>query len=132
MSAPYTWYPQRAGRVDLVIDRARPAAATPSPSFVKRSPGCSALAWSAQWTAQRAAVARSLGRPPGPEGSLGKLSSSNIARSAARVHSLIAGASGMLIGTDAPLDGTISEVLLSVPAVSIAGGTDEMTTQHPG
>ena len=26
----------------------------------------------------------------------------------------------------APLDGTIAEILLSVPAVSIAGGTDEV------
>jgi hypothetical protein len=34
--------------------------------------------------------------------------------------------SGMLSGPDAPLDGTITEVLLSVPAVSIAGGTDEI------
>ena len=32
----------------------------------------------------------------------------------------------MLAGADAPLGGTITEVLLSVPAVSIAGGTDEI------
>jgi hypothetical protein len=32
----------------------------------------------------------------------------------------------MVTGSDAPLDGIISEVLLSVPAVSIAGGTDEI------
>ena len=87
-----------------------------------------ALAWSAKWTAQRAAAARALGRSPGPEGSLGKLASSNIARAAARVHALIAGPSGMLAGSDSPLDGTIAEILLSVPAISIAGGTDEI--QH--
>jgi hypothetical protein len=32
----------------------------------------------------------------------------------------------MLSGRDAPLDGIISEVLISVPAISIAGGTDEI------
>jgi alkylation response protein AidB-like acyl-CoA dehydrogenase len=42
------------------------------------------------------------------------------------VHSRIAGASGMVRGEGAPFDGLIAEVLLSVPAVSIAGGTDEI------
>ena len=32
----------------------------------------------------------------------------------------------MLAGADAPRDGVIAEVLVSVPAVSIAGGTDEI------
>jgi hypothetical protein len=32
----------------------------------------------------------------------------------------------MLTGPDAPLGGIIAEVLVSVPAVSIAGGTDEI------
>jgi alkylation response protein AidB-like acyl-CoA dehydrogenase len=34
----------------------------------------------------------------------------------------------MLAGVDAPLDGIIAEIFLSVPAISIAGGTDEI--QH--
>jgi alkylation response protein AidB-like acyl-CoA dehydrogenase len=87
-----------------------------------------ALAWSAKWTAQRAAATRARGHPPGPEGSIGKLASSTIARAAARVHALIADASGMLAGSDSPLGGTIAEIFLSVPAISIAGGTDEI--QH--
>ena len=32
----------------------------------------------------------------------------------------------MLVGSDAPFDGLIAEVLESVPAQSIAGGTDEI------
>ena len=32
----------------------------------------------------------------------------------------------MLKGKDGPLEGVIAEILLSVPAVSIAGGTDEI------
>ena len=38
------------------------------------------------------------GPAAGPEGSLGKLASSVIARQAARVHALIAGPDGMLAG----------------------------------
>jgi alkylation response protein AidB-like acyl-CoA dehydrogenase len=127
-SEPHKWYPQRAGRPDLVVQRARAAGKAADPVVRQEIAKLVALAWSARWTAQRAAVARALGRPPGPEGSLGKLASSNIARAASRVHALIADASGMLAGADAPLDGTIAEIFLSVPAISIAGGTDEI--QH--
>ena len=35
-------------------------------------------------------------------------------------------AAAMLAGADAPRDGLIAEILLSVPAASIAGGTDEI------
>jgi alkylation response protein AidB-like acyl-CoA dehydrogenase len=123
---PYRWYPQRAGRPDLVVERAIAAARDADPLVRQEIVKLITLAWSARWTAQRAAAARALGRPPGPEGSLGKLASSNIARAAARVHALIAGPSGMLAGDDDPMAGTISEILLSVPAVSIAGGTDQV------
>lgn len=64
--------------------------------------------------------------PQGPEGSLGKLSASNVARQASRVHTLISGADALLTGSDGAMDGLIAEVLVSVPAVSIAGGTDEI------
>jgi alkylation response protein AidB-like acyl-CoA dehydrogenase len=127
-SEPHRWYPQRAGRPDLVVERAVAMGRARDPVVRQEIARLIGLAWSARWMAQRAAVARALGRPPGPEGSLGKLASSNIARAAARVHALIADASGMLAGPDSPLDGTIAEIFLSVPAVSIAGGTDEI--QH--
>jgi alkylation response protein AidB-like acyl-CoA dehydrogenase len=129
--APYRWYPQRAGRPDLVIERAIAAGRDTDPLVRQEIVRLITLAWSARWTAQRAAAARAAGRPPGPEGSLAKLASSNIARAAARVHALIAGPSGMLAGADDPTGegggaGTCSEIQLSVPAVSIAGGTDQI------
>jgi alkylation response protein AidB-like acyl-CoA dehydrogenase len=124
--APYRWYPQRAGRPDLVIQRAIAAGRDTDPLVRQEIVRLITLVWSARWTAQRAAAARAAGRPPGPEGSLAKLASSNIARAAARVHALIAGPSGMLAGADDPTGGTIGEILLSVPAVSIAGGTDQI------
>ena len=74
----------------------------------------------------RARAAQVQGKPQGPEGSLGKLAASNIAWAASAAHSLISGAEAMLAGEDGPLDGLIGEILLSVPAISIAGGTDEI------
>jgi len=126
LRAPYKWYPQRAGRVDLLVPQARAAGVVDDAVVRQELARAVTLAWTARWTAQRAAAARKLGRPPGPEGSLGKLASSNVARAAARAHAAIAGASAMLAGADGPADGVVAEVLLSVPAVSIAGGTDEV------
>jgi alkylation response protein AidB-like acyl-CoA dehydrogenase len=42
------------------------------------------------------------------------------------VHSLISGTQGVLKDGDSPLDAVIAEVLISTPAQSIAGGTDEI------
>jgi alkylation response protein AidB-like acyl-CoA dehydrogenase len=126
LMAPYTWYPQRAGRTDLVIERAQATGKNTDPTVRQEIARLLAMTRAAEWTARRAREARALGRPPGPEGSIGKLCSSNIARAAAHVHTLIAGAEAMLSGDDGPLEGTIAEILISVPAQSIAGGTDEI------
>ena len=39
---------------------------------------------------------------------------------------MISGADAMLSGPDSAADGIVAEVLVSVPAISIAGGTDEI------
>jgi alkylation response protein AidB-like acyl-CoA dehydrogenase len=127
-SEPHKWYPQRAGRVDLLIERARATARNTDPLVRQEIARVLSLSMTARWTAQRAAEARALGRPPGPEGSLGKLMTSNIARAASRAHSSIAGTTGMLAGSTAPVGGLITEIFVSVPGQSIAGGTDEI--QH--
>jgi alkylation response protein AidB-like acyl-CoA dehydrogenase len=123
---PYVWYPQRAGRVDLVVPRAQATGRSADPVVRQEIAKLLSLARAASWTAQRARAARADGRPPGPEGSIGKLCSSHIARSAATVHALISGSDGMLAGSDGAEDGLISEILVSVPGQSIAGGTDEI------
>ena len=69
-----------------------------------------------RWTAERARSAVQ----PGPEGSLAKLRSTATARLAADAHGTLAGAGAMLTGD------VVAEVLVSVPAISIAGGTDEV------
>jgi alkylation response protein AidB-like acyl-CoA dehydrogenase len=126
----YAWYPQRAGRADLVVSHAQSAGVAGDPIVRQEIARLLAMHRSSQWTAERARATRALGRPPGPEGSIGKLALSQVARQAAKVHSLIAGAGGMLAGDDpaSPLDGIVAEILISVPAQSIAGGTDEI--QH--
>ena len=123
---PYKWYPQRAGRADLVVKRAQETGRLADPAVRQAVARVLILARTAEWTAKRAKAARVLGRPPGPEGSLGKLAASHVARAAADAHALISGADALLCGPDSPMDGVIAEVLVSVPAVSIAGGTDEI------
>ena len=124
--APYSWYPQRAGRVDLALPRALATGRIADPAVRQQLAGLLILASSAEWTARRARAARQQGRAQGPEGSLGKLAASHVARLAAGVHTLIADEEALLAGAEAPEGGLIAEILLSVPAVSIAGGTDEI------
>ncbi|MEO2176832.1 MAG: acyl-CoA dehydrogenase family protein [bacterium] len=123
---PYKWYPQRAGRADWMLERAKATGAIEDPVARQEIARALILHKSSQWMARRAREAQLLGRPQGPEGSLGKLASSNVARAAAHVHTLISGADSMLSKEDGPVNGLIAEILISVPAVSIAGGTDEI------
>lgn len=123
---PYKWYPQRAGRVDLVIERAQETGRNSDPTVRQEMAKLLVMSRSAEWTARRARAAQERGRPQGPEGSLGKLASSNVARQARHVHTLITGADSLLSGEQSPRDGIIAEILVSVPATSIAGGTDEI------
>ena len=122
----YEWYPQRAGRADLVVDAARTMGVDDDALVRQSVTSLLAFQRANEWTARRAATARALGRAPGPEGSLGKLAASEVARRSAQVHSTIAGAAAMLTGAASPYGGVIAEVLVSTPAQSIAGGTDEI------
>jgi alkylation response protein AidB-like acyl-CoA dehydrogenase len=124
--AVYSWYPQRAGRPDLVVEHARAAGVADDPVIRQAIARLVTLQRVSSWTAERSRAARERGVRPGAEGSLGKLALSAVARESARVHSMIAGARALLTGTDSPYEGVIAEVLMSVPAQSIAGGTDEI------
>ena len=123
---PYKWYPQRAGRIDLLLPRAIETGSINDPVVRQELAKVLIMSKAAEWTARRARAAQEQGRPQGPEGSLGKLISSHIARAAARVHTQMSGAAALLTGDESPMEGTIAEILISVPASSIAGGTDEI------
>jgi alkylation response protein AidB-like acyl-CoA dehydrogenase len=122
----YSWYPQRAGRADLVVDVARATGRDRDPVMRQKLAAVHTLQQVNQWTAMRALAARAAGRPPGPEGSLAKLAASNLARAAADAHAMAADSGALLTGPTSLFDGIVAEVLVSVPAVSIAGGTDEI------
>ncbi|MGE0417506.1 MAG: acyl-CoA dehydrogenase family protein [Acetobacteraceae bacterium] len=123
---PYKWYPQRAGRVDLIMPQAKETGGINDPVLRQDIAKLLIMAKSAEWTARRARTAQEQGRPQGPEGSLGKLASSHVARAAARIHTSLMGANALLTGEDSPMNGVLAEILVSVPATSIAGGTDEI------
>src|SRR5204863_623985 len=110
---PYKWYPQRAGRVDLVMQRAKETGKLGDPVVRQEIAKLLIMSKSAEWTARRARVAQEQGRPQGPEGSLGKLVSSHVARQAARVHTYLTGADALLSGEDGPMEGVIAEILVS-------------------
>jgi alkylation response protein AidB-like acyl-CoA dehydrogenase len=124
--ATYSWYPQRAGRPDLAADVAAATERRDDPVARQRIAALAARQRAHDWTARRAQAARSADRSPGPEGSLGKLAASDVARDSAATHSLLAGVAGTLTGDDGLLGGVVAEILTSVPAQSIAGGTDEI------
>jgi alkylation response protein AidB-like acyl-CoA dehydrogenase len=124
--ATYSWYPQRAGRPELVIEHAKAAGVSDDPVIRQAIARLITMHRASAWTAERARVARAAGARPGAEGSIGKLAASNIARESATVHSMIAAAGALLTGPESPLGGIIAEVLMSVPGQSIAGGTDEI------
>jgi alkylation response protein AidB-like acyl-CoA dehydrogenase len=123
---PYIWYPQRTGRSDLLIEHAQKRGVFDDLETRQEIAKALTIAKSAEWTARRARAAQQLGRAQGPEGSIGKLASSIVARSCAKAHTQIAGADALLTGDDGHMDGVIAEILVSTPALSIAGGTDEI------
>ena len=122
----YSWYPQRAGRIDLIQEHAEKSNQNKNPVLRQEIVKAIMLHRIGQWTAGRARAERKLGRAPGAEGSIGKLMGSNVARQANKVHTLLAGAKGMLSGTNDRFETIVAEILVSTPAKSIAGGTDEI------
>ncbi len=80
----------------------------------------------ARFSALRSAAAARSGRLPGPEVSLGKLSSARLMRAYRDFALHLLGPAGAQLGDDAPHAGLFARIALSVPGMSIAGGTDEI------
>ncbi len=80
----------------------------------------------ARFTGLRAQAAAARGDRPGPEVSTGKLQASHLVRALRDVGLSIEGAHGMLSGEDAPMGGMLQSLALFSPAISIAGGSDQV------
>ena len=123
---PYVWYPQRTGRTDLAFPRAVETGAIKDPVVRQEIAKLVSMRKAAVLTEEIANAKRRAGVKIIPESSIGKLAASVVARQANHVHTLVTGADAMLAGEDSAEHGVIAEVLLSTPAISIAGGTDEI------
>ena len=60
------------------------------------------------------------------EPSTGKLAGTHLVRAMRDASLALLGAHGTLAGRDAPLDGLVTDIALTAPSMSIAGGTDEI------
>ena len=125
-AAPYVWYPQRAGRPDLLVQQATSMGRNLDPVVRQAIARTFTLGQVARWTAGRAMAARAQGRPPGPRDRSASWPAATSPGLPAATHALIAGPSALTTGPGSPLGGTVAEILVSVPAISIAGGTDEI------
>jgi alkylation response protein AidB-like acyl-CoA dehydrogenase len=79
-----------------------------------------------RYTGLRAKAAADRGAPPGPEQSTGKLAISHLMRALREFLFRLQGPAGALMGPDAPMGGMLQWMALFSPAISIAGGTDEI------
>jgi len=80
----------------------------------------------ARFTSLRVQAAKAAGRGPGPEVSTGKLVASELVRQIRDVGLEALGPHGQLMGEDTPLGGMLQQLALFSPAISIAGGSDQI------
>jgi alkylation response protein AidB-like acyl-CoA dehydrogenase len=111
---------------DLMIELARRMGRTADPVVRQRLAGLYAAQEAARFTAMRARAAAQAGRPPGAESSVGKLIATRNARLVRDIGPELMGASGTLVGADAPDEGAAAALTLYTPCLSIMGGTDEI------
>ena len=80
----------------------------------------------ARFTSLRVQAASAAGRGPGPEVSTGKLLASQLVSQLRDVGLEALGPQGQLMGDDTPLGGLLQQLALFSPAISIAGGSDQI------
>jgi len=102
--------------------------ASEDPVMRQRLAELASMRRAARLSGQRAAASMKGGGQPGPEVSTLKLIGSAMARRTRDVGLEAMGADGMLWGDDAPERGVFHAYAMFTPALSIAGGSDEV--QH--
>jgi len=117
---------RRGGGGDMMVELAKGSGRHKDPIIRQHLAELYTLNKLSGWNGLRAKAAVAAGSRPGPEASIGKLMISKITRASRDLGMEILGASGMLAGQDAPLNGMITMQFLGSPAPSIYGGTDEV------
>jgi len=79
-----------------------------------------------EFVGNRALTAMSRGGMPGPESSIGKLAMGILLQEMAAMAMELQGAGGALFNGDAAQGGLWQDMYLGIPAIRIAGGTDEI------
>ena len=79
-----------------------------------------------RYVGMRIREALKAGRAPGPEGSIAKLSSAQLAVRAGDIATRIAGAAAVAWGPDDRDGDQVARGFLAAPAIGIAGGTNEV------
>jgi alkylation response protein AidB-like acyl-CoA dehydrogenase len=110
----------------LLLELVREAGASERPVVRQRLARIYSWLQIARYSAARSAAERRAGRLPGPEVSLGKLASVRLMRAWRDLALEVLGPAGQLAGAVAPRAGLLTQIALSVPGMSIAGGTDEI------
>ena len=80
----------------------------------------------ARWSTERSMATVKAGGQPGPEVSTLKVIGAEISRRTRDLGLAAMGPSGMLWGDDAPTGGQFQTYCMFTPAMSIAGGSDEI------
>jgi alkylation response protein AidB-like acyl-CoA dehydrogenase len=85
-----------------------------------------ALRRTSRWSTERSVAAVKAGGQPGPEVSTLKVIGAEVSRRTRDLGLESMGATGMLWGDDTPTDGQFHAYCMFTPAMSIAGGSDEV------
>lgn len=80
----------------------------------------------ARFTTLRSEASHQVGRPPGPESSVGYVTGVALARLSRDLGLEILGPAGMLNGDSAPLGGVVQQLALTAPCHGIMGGSEQI------
>jgi alkylation response protein AidB-like acyl-CoA dehydrogenase len=120
----YTGFP--LGDARALAELAREHGRADDPVLRDRMMRLHAMSEVARLTALRAKAAADAGKVPGAESSLGHLAGVHIARATRDLGLDVIGAGGMLIGDDAPRNGSVAMMALSSLVHGIQGGTEHI------
>ena len=116
----------RGGANRILDDLVAELDATADPVMRQRLTALYSLRRVSRWSAGRAMASVKAGGQPGPEVSTLKVIGADVGRQTRDIGLAAMGPTGMLWGEDTPTDGLFHAFCMFTPALSIAGGSDEV------